>query len=191
MTHSKTKEAILDIAQELIQLRGLNGMSYSDISQAVDIQKASIHYHFPTKEALVNAVLERYRADFNEHLDLISHSTAKPKQKLQKLLSLFESTIASGNNDKTCLCGMLSAEVYSLGDKTVEIIQSFLNDCIAALNQILKEGQTQGVFNLKGNAKGVSDLFLAALEGGLFMCRIDGGPKRFSQLLRQLEKIIS
>jgi len=185
------RETILDIAQELIQRRGINGMSYADISKAVEIRKASIHHHFPTKEDLVNAVLKRYQANFHTSLDEILTSPAKPKKKLQKFMKLFEATIAQGSNDKTCLCGMLSAELFSLSEETANLVREFLNDCRGAISEILKEGQSDGSFNISGNVNNMSDLFLASLEGGLFMARVDGGPERFNKLLKQLEKIIS
>ena len=54
-----TKTAILDAAQALIQRGGANAMSYQHISQAIGIRKASIHHHFATKEALLEAVIQR------------------------------------------------------------------------------------------------------------------------------------
>lgn len=185
------KEVILDTAQELIQRLGVNGMSYSDISKAIDIRKASIHHHFPSKEDLVNALLKRYRADFQASISEILEASVLPKTKLQRLMNLFETTLAQGSNDKACLCGMLSAELLSLSEETTELVRGFLNDCRDAIAQILKEGQEDNSFALNGSIKTLSDVVLAALEGGLFIARADGGPERFSKLLRQLERMIS
>ena len=60
MIKGDTKTAILDAAQELIQRRGVNAMSYQHISEAIGIRKASIHHHFPTKDALLDALIQRY-----------------------------------------------------------------------------------------------------------------------------------
>ncbi|WP_257998927.1 TetR/AcrR family transcriptional regulator [Fischerella thermalis] len=49
MNSTDTRTQILDTAQDLIQRVGVNAMSYQDISEAVGIRKASIHYHFPSK----------------------------------------------------------------------------------------------------------------------------------------------
>jgi len=172
------RETILDIAQELIQRRGVNGMSYADISKAVDIRKASIHHHFPSKEDLVNAVLKRYQSNFHTSLNEILTSSVKPKKKLQRFMKLFEATIAQGSNDKACLCGMLSAELFSLSEETADLVREFLNDCRETISKILKEGLEDESFNVSGNVSNMSDLFLATLEGGLFMARVDGGPER-------------
>ena len=49
-------ERILDTAQALAQVRGYNGFSHADVSAELAITKASIHYHFPGKADLAEAL---------------------------------------------------------------------------------------------------------------------------------------
>ena len=56
-----TVDRILDVVQTLIQTRGFNAISYRDVAEAIGIRKASIHYHFPSKMDLGQAVIARYR----------------------------------------------------------------------------------------------------------------------------------
>ena len=70
----ETRERILDVAQELVQTIGANAMSYQHISEAVGIRKASIHHHFPTKEGLIEALIERYTIYFFGLVDRIAGS---------------------------------------------------------------------------------------------------------------------
>src|SRR5262245_62705529 len=83
-TSKDTKTAIMDAAQELIQRRGANAMSYQDISDAVGIRKASIHHHFPAKDDLIQAVTERYADYVLASMDEIFASTLDPAAKLRK-----------------------------------------------------------------------------------------------------------
>src|SRR5262249_6232579 len=104
------KQRILDAAQALIQQVGANAMSYQHISDAVGIRKASIHHHFPTKEGLIEALIERYSNCF---LGLVDQILAAPKPGLQKLrdyIALFEATLREGAHDKACPMGMLGTE---------------------------------------------------------------------------------
>src|SRR5262249_58801784 len=59
-----TAERILDTAQALAQVRGYNGFSYADISAELAITKPSIHYHFPSKAQLAEALIARYQRRF-------------------------------------------------------------------------------------------------------------------------------
>ena len=82
MISKDTRTNIMDVAPDLIQRRGVNGMSFQDISNAVKIRKASIHHHFASKQDLVEALLVRYRAEFGVLLTEILDSRAKAKGKL-------------------------------------------------------------------------------------------------------------
>ena len=185
------REEILNSAQKLIQQKGINGMSYTDISKEVNIKNASIHHHFPTKEDLVNCLVKRFCAEFKTQVNEILTSSHKPKTKLQKFMRLFENTLLEGKNDRACLCGMLCAELLSISEQTANLVREFLNESGRAISEILEEGVKQKSFSLCGNVKNTSDLFLATLEGGIFLSRIDGGPERYKKLLKQLEKTIS
>src|ERR1043166_1832386 len=67
-TPSATAEQILDLAETLIQTRSYSAFSYQDISDALGLTKASIHYHFPSKAELGVAVIDRYAARFSAAL---------------------------------------------------------------------------------------------------------------------------
>ena len=166
-------------------------MSYSHISKAVNIKKGSIHYHFPTKEDLVSCLVERFYTEFKTHVSEILCTSLKPKTKLQRFMRLFENTLLEGGNNKACLCGMLCAEYLSINEQTASLVKEFFNESEKAISQILKEGVEQKSFSVSGSVKNTSDLFLATLEGGMFLSRLDGGPERYKKLLSQLEKIVS
>src|SRR3712207_26318 len=104
MANTETAAQILDLAQELVQLRGYNAFSYRDIAEQVGIQTASIHYHFPTKAHLGRALVVRYRERFLAALSQIDATTTDPKLKLKRYIELYKQTLSS--KGKLCLCGM-------------------------------------------------------------------------------------
>lgn len=55
---SDRRQAILDAATELFAARGFAGVSIQDIANAAQTHKTTVHYHFASKEALHEAVLE-------------------------------------------------------------------------------------------------------------------------------------
>ncbi len=54
-----TRDRILDVVEELFAERGLAGTSVRDIAARIDLTPASLYNHFPGKQALYEAVLER------------------------------------------------------------------------------------------------------------------------------------
>lgn len=190
MSPADTKTAIMDAAQELIQRGGANAMSYQDVSDAIGIRKASIHHHFPTKDSLIEAVIQRYAVYFLGLVDDIIESKLDPAAKLRKYVGLFEATLCEGKQDKACLCGMLGAELSTLGSPSAAGVRRFYRDNEARLARVLEEGRENGQFHFKGEAKLVAAMIFALLEGGALVARVEGGHKRLHAMAEQVLKLL-
>ena len=175
---------------ELIQRRGANAMSYQDISEAIGIRKASIHHHFPTKDALLDALIQRYTAYFLGLVDSVVKSKKDPADQLLAYASLFEATLSEGKQDKACLCGMLGAELVTLGNPAAAGVRRFYRDNEARLAKILDQGLNNGAFQFKGNSKLVAAMIFSLLEGGALVVRAEGGHKRLHAMVEQTIKLL-
>ena len=185
-----TKTAILDAAQSIIQTHGANGISYQHISEIVKIRKASIHYHFPTKDKLIEDLVRRYSLNFMDLVDEILDAPISAPAKLKKYIDLFEKTLADKSGMKVCLCGMLGAELASLGSPAVDLLRHFYWDNVDRLARILEEGRTAGSLNFSGDAKTLGTLIFSLLEGAMILARADGGVSQFRALKNQLMKLL-
>jgi len=190
MPSTDTKTAIMDAAQELIQRGGANAMSYQHVSDAIGIRKASIHHHFPTKDRLIEAVIQRYAVYFLGLVDGIVESKLDPAAKLRKYVGLFEATLCDGKQDKACLCGMLGAELSTLGSPSAAGVRRFYRDNEARLARVLEDGREKGQFHFKGEAKLVAAMIFALLEGGALVARAEGGYKRLRAMADQALKLL-
>jgi AcrR family transcriptional regulator len=54
-----TREVILDTAERLFALRGVDGVAVRDLAREMALTAPSLYNHFPSKQALYDAVLER------------------------------------------------------------------------------------------------------------------------------------
>lgn len=54
---------LLAHAGSLLRKRGFNAFSHRDLATLVGVKSSSVHYHFPSKEALGEALMQGYRAD--------------------------------------------------------------------------------------------------------------------------------
>ncbi len=58
-----TRDAILSTSMRLIAESGYHGFSLRDVGRLVGVSHPAVIYHFPSKEALLNAVVEKYEAE--------------------------------------------------------------------------------------------------------------------------------
>src|SRR5215831_16066103 len=139
-----TRDRILDVAQELVQTIGANAMSYQHISDAIGIRKASIHHHFSTKEGLIEALMERYSAQFFGLVDAIEASKKNGAGKLRDYVGLYFATLEAGAHNRACAMGMLGAEVQSLSVIAAERVRQFYTQNQRRLATILERGKRDG-----------------------------------------------
>jgi AcrR family transcriptional regulator len=64
----ETRERIVDVAVRFIARNGARGTSLNDIAAEAGVSQAGLLYHFGSKEALLNAVLDRHLAFTEEWL---------------------------------------------------------------------------------------------------------------------------
>ncbi len=59
MTNHPKYEQILDALQNLMESRSIQSISVSEIAQMAGMGKGSIYYYFPSKDAILDALIER------------------------------------------------------------------------------------------------------------------------------------
>jgi TetR/AcrR family transcriptional regulator, transcriptional repressor for nem operon len=187
---SHTRTRILDTAQDLVQRIGANAMSYQHISEAVGIRKASIHHHFPKKEDLLEALIQRYSGQFFTWLDGIARANVAAPVKLQRYIALFEATLREGKHDRACPIGMLGAELASLGTASAALVQLFRKKNEGFLTGVLQQGLKDGQLNFSGDHRATAALIFALLEGEMLVARGAAGVKDFSKVAKQMLRLL-
>src|SRR5947209_184712 len=113
-SRGQTPGRILDVAEELVQLRGFNGFSYADVAGRLGVTNASLHYHFPGKADLGIALVGRYSERFAEALGEIERRHERGDARLAAYARLYGEVLRA---QRMCLCGMLAAEYQTLPEE--------------------------------------------------------------------------
>ena len=183
-----TATRILDVAERLVQSRGFNGFSYADVAGELGVTKASLHYHFPGKAELGEALIDRYARRFNEALAGIDAECADARQKLDRYAELYSVVL---KDQRMCLCGMLAADYTTLPPAMRQAVVRFFDDNQAWLQNVLEEGREQGALRYESSAAGEAQLIIGALEGAMLVTRPYGDPGRFEATARRLLATLS
>jgi TetR/AcrR family transcriptional regulator, transcriptional repressor for nem operon len=177
-----SRRTIMDLAEGLLQDRGFNGFSYAHIAARLGVKNAAIHYHFPTKEALACAVIQRYRDRFKLWVNNSRVSGLPPDGKLGWFFRIYSDYRA--DDGKVCLLGALESEFNSLPAPLRAQTEALHTELLTWLQATLAEGREAGVFQFKGEPASKAALILSSVQGGLQMARALGTP-RFRELLER------
>ena len=181
-----TKRSILDAAETLILTRGYNGFSYQDISAVVGIRKASIHHHFPSKENLGTAFVDRYFARFQSWSNHVADLSAD--RKLASLLQLFKQV--SDNADKICPMGMLTAEYPTLPQSVQNALCRLLSEMDDWLVQVLVQGQAENLFVAEPQAPVLAKVIMNSMSASMKTARIFHDIDQLDMVFNALIKMI-
>src|SRR2546428_3489476 len=58
--HMVRRDAFLDVAQRLVQAKGYEAMSIQDVLVELEASKGAFYHYFESKQALLEAVVERF-----------------------------------------------------------------------------------------------------------------------------------
>jgi TetR/AcrR family transcriptional repressor of nem operon len=178
-----TAGRILDIAERLVQTRGFNNFSYADISSELGITKASLHYHFPGKAELGQALITRYTERFSEALDRIDQDLPDARAKLEAYAGLYAEVL---RGERMCMCGVLAAEYQTLPEPMRAAVIEFFDENQRWLADLLSEGDTDGTLQVSGSVDDLAQGILSTLEGAMLVARPYGDLARFDAAAGQL-----
>jgi TetR/AcrR family transcriptional regulator, transcriptional repressor for nem operon len=178
-----TSERILDIAERLVQTRGFNNFSYADIATELGITTASLHYHFPGKAELGNALITRYSERFADALASIGQTTPGAPEKLEAYAGLYAGVL---EGKRMCMCGILAAEYQTLPGPMRSAVIRFFDDNQRWLADVLTQGRAARTLRFSGSPEETADRIISTLEGAMLVARPYGDLSKFNSTAHQL-----
>ncbi|MGK7872739.1 MAG: TetR/AcrR family transcriptional regulator [Xenococcaceae cyanobacterium] len=163
-----TAQQILDVAQNIVRNRGYSAFSYADISEQVGIRKASIHYHFPSKDKLVRKLVQQYREAMARKCDRIAQSSASLEQQLMQFANLYRDGL---QQNQICLCAMLAADFAVLPQPVRDEIRASLQQTEAWLGALLREGCEAKIWQCHPSVEQEAKGLIAMLQGAQLLAR--------------------
>lgn len=136
---------ILDALQELMESRDIRSISVSEIAQKAGIGKGSVYYYFPSKNAVLDALVERnYEKPLQTAKNLAKQTDVSP---FTRMAMLFQACRNSSSeflrfgNSAAARTDAAAEESY----ETAFIHQKYLRHLITELKPALAEIIRQGI----------------------------------------------
>lgn len=140
MNDSTKYNQILDALQELLETRSIHSISVSEIAQKAGIGKGSIYYYFPSKDAILDALVVRnYEKPLDTAKNLAQQTDISPFTRMAMLFS------ACRSSSSEFLKQGEGADTSENFREKAYIHQKYLNHLVTELKPVLTEIIRQGI----------------------------------------------
>ena len=189
----RSKERYLTEALRLFAERGFDGVSVTDIAEAVGVSAPALYKHYPGKQALLDAVMElsarnfqeqtaKMKVDFRIHPDkrkaFVSMTESGQTRIIQDLfLRTYEEEVT------TLLRRLMTVEQFRHPELAARLNRRYVDSQIDAFEQLMQEFMDTGMYR-KGNARLMAVQFAAPVIMCFDVC--DREPDRKDEMLKLL-----
>ena len=137
------REVILERAADLFAKQGVAATTVREIAEAVGILSGSLYHHFPSKDAIVDAIVSTFMEDLVRRYDAVLASDADPATRLKGLVSASIATSAEHPHATE----IYQTDAHYLQDSARSIdVRQTARAVRGAWIKVLEEGQASGAF---------------------------------------------
>ena len=164
---TNTPETLLAVGQRLFAKRGYNASSVRDITSAAGANLGAVTYHFGSKDALYQAVLERALVPLRETIAATAHLTGPALDRIEAVLRAMFSHLGDHPELPRLIVQQLAA-----GTELPPIVAATMHANIGVMTELIREGQRHGTIR-KGDPQllalsfGGQPIFLALIGHAL------------------------
>ena len=162
-----TRNEIIRLGSELIRSIGYNAFSYADISKALGIKNAAIHYYFPSKSDLGVEIIQRNIYAFKELVD--SWKKLDYRKQFYNYVHMHDSFV---ENHWVCVVGALSPSFDTLPENMQKKLRELVNLILKWLTDLLEVGLQTKVFSFNEQPQIKAYMVHSALLSSLQMNKV-------------------
>lgn len=185
------REQLVDAALEIIEGRGVASLRTRDVAALVGVTHALVHYYFPTKADLVQAVLARTKAEIDSFQESIAGEAGdaglRPAEVLRRHLANLADFVREA--PRTALITMELTLRAEHEPELAAVVEEIYRPWRQFLVTVLRAGVDRGDFATFVDAEATADLIIAAFEGAASQAR--SRPLTGDALARQLERLVT
>src|SRR6202022_2132443 len=139
------RDAFLDVAQRLIQTKGYEAMSVQDVLNELEASKGAFYHYFDSKQALLEAVVERFADSALADLAPVLNDPKLPA--LRKLERFFAGIARRKAEHKDLMLAII--EVWNSDGNAIvreKLRRLTVSRMVPLLSAVIQQGINEGVF---------------------------------------------
>lgn len=184
-----TKHKIIAEATRLVQRKGFEATSMSDLVQATGLQKGCLYFHFCGKDKLLEAVLEKAKEDFFQLVDRALQGKT-PGERLDNFLKGVIDYQKSMGFAGGCIFGNIAVEMSDKDKRVAVFIKDLFDEWTAKLRVVVKAAQRAGQVTSELSADVLARHIIMSLEGAIMLSRLEKSEKPLKDFHASLRTMI-
>ncbi len=185
MTSPDTKNRILEVAARLFQEQGFAATGVSTILREADVNSGSLYHFFPSKEALLVGVLERYLELLHPIvLSPREEASVDPIERIFLLLDWYRDGMQSVGCALGCPIGNLALEISDTHPEIRPLIDRNFQGWKAGIERWLLDAGDR--LPKKVDRKALASFVLTVMEGGIMQSRAERTLAPFDASVKEL-----
>jgi TetR/AcrR family transcriptional regulator, transcriptional repressor for nem operon len=180
-----TRERILDAAMYLFWENGYHGTGMAEVLKRARARSGSFYYFFESKEAVLEAVLDRYLESLEKMIVAPAFARHRdPIDRIFAILSGYRQRVIGTDFQYGCPLGRLALEIDPLQRRAREKLAANFDAWCSAIERCLMEAGDRLPANL--NRKEASRFVLSVMEGAVMQSRVAASVSPFDASINQL-----
>ncbi len=162
------RRSLIEAAYRIIAQQGLNGLRTRTVAAQVGLTHATLHYYFPTKETLVQAVIDY--AVFHKLLEGVplgyEESIGTPLEQLRGLLRALQQSMQEDTTNVLVLYELILRAQHDPAIRKLFLRETIFGNWYHGLKMLLEDGMKQGQLRADldpGSASSVLMTFILGL----------------------------
>jgi TetR/AcrR family transcriptional repressor of nem operon len=183
-----TRQRIVAAAAPLFNQRGFAGCSMQDVMEATGLEKGGLYRHFGSKEELA---AEAFRYSLAQSVKMRTDDLEEIDGAIAKLRYVVDRFVATPSAIKGG-CPLLNTAIDADdGNKALrKLVRDGFRNWKSRLAVLVDAGKQNGEIRAEVDTRQVANTFVALLEGGLMISRIEGSREALEDARTTLHLLI-
>ncbi|KFE33717.1 TetR/AcrR family transcriptional regulator [Thioclava atlantica] len=170
--------------------RGYTSVGIDEIVTAAGVSKGSFYYHFASKAAFGEALIDAYGEYFRDKLlRSLDRRELRPLARLRAFTVIAEAGMAKFGFRRGCLIGNLGQEMAALPEGYRTRLIAVLESWQAPTAACLREGQATGEVSADHDPDALAEFFWTGWEGAVLRAKLERNPGPLRRFAAGFERL--
>lgn len=170
MSISDRQKEIIDAAGKILTQSGISGLTTKNLAREMGFSEAAIYRHFPSKEAIILAMLGFLRSNMDSRISGVNQT-----QEVEgRFRAIFASQFSFFTLNPHFVVAVFSDGLWEESAQVNQAILALMQTKMSYLLPLIQEGQSKGLFKSSISAEQIAHIVLGAFRLHMFKWRISG-----------------